>query len=239
MALPSLFSFLSDPPPQPGFIVAGIDQSMNHAGMVVLDASGALIDVAYVTGKVKEAKAHPNGVVLPTEFKKIQDESLRNARRMLWWGPIMQGFLARLQTPLPVHIAIEDYPLRAAQRAHQMGEVGGRLKNLILTSAPDVKIRLHGPESVKIAGAGKGDADKTEMIQAAKDAGFDFSAYGPSACEDLSDAYFLAELVRLEVRVRLGTTSLSQLSENMRRVFLRVTKAHPVNLVDRPWITRS
>jgi hypothetical protein len=51
--------------------------------------------------------------------------------------------------------------------------------------------------------------------------------------QDLCDAYGLARLLLLELELRSGITKLSDLNEIEIRVFNRITKAFPVNLLDR------
>lgn len=243
MALTPVFSAPAKPAPAAAFTVIGWDQSPNHCGVVMLDHTGKVLTVSYVTSSAKHAKMHVLGARMPPEIVGIKEESQRGIRRMKWWRDRTASTMNRLyyyaqevSRVEPMRVGLEDYPLKAAHRAHQMGEIGGAVKDVI-TDEAGVLLRLHGPESVKIAATGKGDAKKEEMIAAAKEAGFDFSSYGGDACEDLSDAYFIAELLRQEVLVSRGLVSLADLTPHMRKVFLRVTKAHPVNLLDRPWLS--
>ena len=60
---------------------------------------------------------------------------------------------------------------------------------------------------------------------------------GPAT--DLADAYFLARMLYTELEVRTGRILLSQLDEGERRIFLRVTKAYPVNILDRQFICKE
>jgi hypothetical protein len=56
--------------------------------------------------------------------------------------------------------------------------------------------------------------------------------------EDLADAFGLAQLVRTEVRLRSGKLALSKLDQKEIRVFNRVTKTYPVNILAREFIQR-
>ncbi len=45
-------------------------------------------------------------------------------------------------------------------------------------------------------------------------------------------------MCRTELRLRAGTLTLADLPDEERRIFLRVTKPFPLNVLDRPWIER-
>ena len=56
---------------------------------------------------------------------------------------------------------------------------------------------------------------------------------------DIVDAYFLAKLIWIELQVRSGEICLKDLPEHQILTFNRVTKAYPVNLLARPFITKN
>lgn len=56
---------------------------------------------------------------------------------------------------------------------------------------------------------------------------------------DLADAFFLARMLRTELMLRSGEEDLKDLPENERRIFLRVTKALPENVLSRPFIYKE
>jgi len=56
------------------------------------------------------------------------------------------------------------------------------------------------------------------------------------AATDISDAFFLGRILRLELMLREGIIELKDLNESERKIFLRVTKAYPENILDRPFI---
>jgi hypothetical protein len=58
--------------------------------------------------------------------------------------------------------------------------------------------------------------------------------------EDLCDAFSLARVCWTEWRIRSGLILPSDLEDDVeRRVFLRTTKVHPVNILARPWTVRG
>jgi hypothetical protein len=141
----------------------------------------------------------------------------------------------------------------------EIAEVAGLFKNTLWDWA--TPLRIHDPMSVKLWATGNAYAKKIEMRKSAEAEAFHLpdelfgvgtkfgnpivvgeSHYthditGPGT--DLVDAYHLACMARYEILVRRGLVSLDKLDDKKRRVFLRVTKKHPVNLLDRPFICKG
>lgn len=58
--------------------------------------------------------------------------------------------------------------------------------------------------------------------------------------EDLCDAYVMARMCWIEWQIRSGLILPSELEDDAeRRVYLRTTKAHPENVLARPWTART
>jgi transposase len=140
---------------------------------------------------------------------------------------------------------VEDYAFGASVRAHAKGECGAMLRVALMEAG--VPFRLHDPTTVKLYTAGRGDATADEIAEAAREAWcVDWSRYNAEArkggepCreveQDLAAAFALARLGLHEQLVRSGAVPLSALRENERRVFLRVTKSTPTNVLDRPFV---
>ena len=120
--------------------------------------------------------------------------------------------------------------------------------------------------SIKMFGAGSGNASKEAMMAAVAGRwGQDFARLNKPFVsklkkdrktgemgmstppkdlrqteEDLCDAYTMARMCWTEWRIRSGLILPSALETDAeRRVYLRTTKAHPVNVLARPWTERA
>lgn len=159
------------------------------------------------------------------------------------------------------HVAVEAYGYATmSPKFAEIAEQTGLVKSWMLDEG--AQIRLHDPDSVKLFGAANGHALKKDMVLAMIGSmpytGKDRVPFFPEALlkkgtkkigvkkqqiveeydgpgTDLADAYWLAQLVRTEMMLRNGTITLANLTESQIRVFNRVTKAFPVNLLDRPF----
>jgi len=223
-------------------IVQGWDLSLNHAGFVEL-VDGELGRFWYVSDRVGCAKRSKTGTLI--KIPKCEDRMQESIDRILFWRKYLVEHAIR---SCPAYVGIEDYALDGgAHGAHYKGELGG----IARLAALDVKarVRLHDPGSVKMFTTHRGDADKAWIEAAVKERwGVDFSRYNLPAkpgkkenretSEDLADAFAVAQLVWTEIQLRRGTLMLSSLHEKEIQVFNRTTKAYPVNILGREWITR-
>ncbi len=222
--------------------VWGCDLSLGHGAIVQL-VNGKLDNFWYWTEKVgvaKLGKEHGTRFVFPKGLDGSTFEVMRLAS--------IHDFIARLiKKEKPDFAALEAYALGKAYRAHQIGEVGGMAR--LLFWQRDVKFRLYDPSSVKMYATHDGTADKTNMRWTVQRRWkVDFDRFIPPTtgknqdtvtAEDLCDATAIAHLVRLEARLRAGKLQLSDLKHDKeRRVFMRTTKAEPVNILGRDWIQR-
>jgi Holliday junction resolvasome RuvABC endonuclease subunit len=222
--------------------IQGWDLSLNHAGFVEL-VDGKLDRFWYVSDRVGCAKRSKTGTLI--KIKKCGDWMQDSIDRILFWRKYLVEHAVKT---CPDFIGIEDYALEGgAHGAHYKGELGG----IARLAALDVgaRVRLHDPGSVKLYTAHRGNADKAWIEAAVKERwGADFSQFNlppqpgkkekRETSEDLADAFSIAQLVWAEVQLRRGTLELSSLHEKEIQVFNRATKAYPVNILGREWITR-
>lgn len=223
--------------------IHGWDVSLNHGAFVEL-VDGKLSNFWYYTDTASSAergKEHGFRLKLPDH----DDRQVRSIHRLAW----LENFIDKkiLMPNMPDYIGLEDYAIRAEQGAHYLGEIGGIAR--ILTWFRGVKLRLHDPTSVKMFVAHDGTCQK-DLIErsVAKRWGQDFSKFNPPppkregqkqnrrTSEDLADAYGIAMMVWTEVLLRSGDLTMNKLHEKEVRVFNRVTKTYPINLLDRDWI---
>ncbi len=228
-------------------IVQGWDLSMIHGGFVEL-LDGEVSWFKYVTdkaGAAKKSKEHGERLKLPT---KIQDRDVMAALRIAWWERFIWQILEERK---PDYVGIENYAIDLSQGAHYLGEIGGIARLILMLHA--IPFRLHEPQTVKMFTAHNGNAGKNQMEKAVRERwGVDFRRFNQplkegakkgqdtEVCEDLSDALAIAKMVWAEVRLRRGDIRTNELEhESEIRVFNRVTKAYPLNLLDRDWIQRK
>lgn len=220
--------------------VMGADLSLNHAAFVEL-TDGKMTNFQYVTDLAGSAKQSKRGTRLPGDFAKVKDPNERNLRRLVWWEHFLDKQV--LMPMKPDYIGVEDYALDARQ-GHMKGELGGIAR--ILCWFRGIPLRLHDPISVKMFATHDGTAQKDLVEKAVLDRwGVDFGSLNHvgakgktnhQTSEDLADAYTIAQLVWYEVQLRRGSLTLDALHEKEVRVFNRITKTYPVNLLDRDWI---
>lgn len=228
--------------PQP-VVVQGWDVSLNHSAMVEL-TDGVLSGFAYITDKAKSAARAKTGVHLPLE--KMKREFNKDKHRLAAWRISFQyhnGLKLWLKRA-PDYIGIEDYALKE-HGGHQLGEIGGLARFVCMQSG--VPFRLHDPTSVKMWVAHDGNCSKDTVERAVMERwGVDFRKHNPDpegndhqTSEDLADAYGIAQMIWAEVQLRRGMIRLDSLDEKELRVVNRITKAQPVALLSREWITQQ
>jgi len=138
------------------------------------------------------------------------------------------------------YVAIEDYALGAKGRVFDIAEFTGGLKLKLYEGG--YNIRLYSIGTIKMFATTKGDAKKPVMQEYfEKEKGIpDLSKLpdGKSPKADVIDAYFITKLLQMEMKLRHGIVTLQQLTLEQIRVFNRVTKANPVNLLAQDFLTK-
>ncbi len=212
-------------------IIQGWDVSPNHAACVELEWDGAFVPRlrwwAVATQAITTVQAHGQCTYLP-DLAKVS-KHLKAADRLARLAPCFDAWAARK----PDFAVIEDYALGVARGAHYTGEVGGVARGSLLRF--DVPWRLLPIKGVKKAVAGRGDADKTDVELAVARFGFVFDGkLDVQSAEDLHDAASMALVCLFEQQHRAGLP----VSKTTLEVLKSTSKANPLPLMDRPWITR-
>jgi len=239
--------------------IYGLDISLDHGGLVVLNGDGEVLDYAYITNVKKGSEIDPKHSILLSKRGKDESKETFRLRRMDEYLKSISDFLKFRDLPPESVVGQQYYSIEGYSYASQstsicqIAELTGYLKHILFENYG--KIRVHDPLSVKLFATNKGNASKRDVIEQALLA-FDIpeglikkktvkkkgkTTLPPAqwwedydgAATDIADAYFLARMLCLELAVRSGEVLLSNLKENERRIFLRVTKAFPVNLLDR------
>lgn len=222
-----------------GVLVSGYDLGLNHGAVIQL-IDGKLNWFSYYTDLAGAASKHKDAYRLTVD--KSKDNQLFNMLRLY---NVLLWFEETIRDHAPDFAGVEDYALDASHGAHHKGELGGVARMCLLRSG--IPFRLHDPGSVKMFVTGDGTAKKDLMEEFVLSRwGADFSQYNlpqkgkkqnRQTSEDLSDAYGVAYLVWTEYLIRTGQMMMSDLgNEKEIRVFNRVTKMYPNNILDREWI---
>lgn len=243
--------------------IFGLDISLDHGGIVVLDDGGKVIDYNYFTTVKKMADVDKDHSVLLSKRGKDESKDTFRLRRMDEYLYELKNFERGLSSitnaqrrPFQIssYYSIEGYSYASKSTSIcQIAELTGYLKQKIFMGGGN--IRIHDPLTVKLFATGKGNCMKKDVVEAAM-SGFNIPEGlikkkqvrkkkgapkieefdGPAT--DLADAYFLANMLHTELQLRAGFVTLDKLSEKARRIFLRVTKAYPINLLDRGFICK-
>lgn len=221
--------------------ILGIDLSLNHAGLTLLDERGRVTWHTVVTDSKGVAARAPVQLFWPGSLSSDPEQA--DLDRLLWWERTLRVVIESLR---PTHVGLEGYAFLAKGNSHyQIGELGGVARLAALRSG--ACLRLHDPMSVKLFGAGSGSATGADVADAvAREVGPIFAACNPPAKagkklnrlaeEDLAAAYVVARMVWTEIEVRAGRLPLEALADKQRQVFLRVTKSQPINVLAREWL---
>lgn len=236
--------------------IFGQDISLDHGGIVVLNGDGEVVDYCFLTTTKKYIDVDPeHGFLLSKKEKDEHNETFR-LRRMQEYLHKLLNFERRVSLIIPpMYFSIEGYSYRSKTTSIcQIAELTGYLKHMIFEGGG--RIRIHDPSSVKLFATNRGDCLKKDIVKQAelnfdipeglikdkkikkKKTGkiiMDFD--GPAT--DIADAYFLARMVYRELQLRSGEVTLKQLDEGERRIFLRVSKAYPVNILDRSFVQKT
>jgi len=240
--------------------IYGLDISLDHGGFVILDEVGNVLNYAYITSTKKSADIDPEHSILLSKIGKGEPKETFRLRRMGEYQKGLHNFLHLSNLPPQFMVGQDYYSVEGYSYASQttsicqIAELTGYLKHMIFEGGG--KIRVHDPLSVKLFATNKGNCLKKDVVEKAQLV-FDIPEGlikkkmikkkkllasieefdGPAT--DIADAYFLARMVYRELTLRNGDVRLNQLGENERRIFLRVTKAFPVNLLSRSFICKK
>jgi len=235
-------------------VVIGLDISLDHAGIVALCDGGGVLDYCALTTVKKDSAADPRRVFLLSKQGKDESKDTFRLRRMKEISNFVSVFIDSVSDKVDsLYFSIEGYSYASYSTSIcQIAELTGYLKYMLFDMGG--YLRIHDPLSVKLFATGKGNCLKRDVVERAgkylkfpeslikkkqkKIRGKLVEEYD-GLCTDLADAYFLARMLWTELQIRSGEIGLEQLSDGERRIFLRVTKGYPVNILDRPFICKE
>lgn len=219
--------------------ICGLDLSMNSSGLVSLELDNNLnIISSYYLGFTTVKKVSVNDPKILLYDRKDTDRYAISH----WMTSKMLSFISGSS-----YIATEGYAYGASGNTFDIGEFCGFVK--MSAYANNHSLRIYDPTSIKKYATGKGTADKISMFDA-------FTSHnnikpdisklpqptkgsGASPTSDIVDAYWIAELLRVELQLRKGLIRLNSLSEDKISIFNRVTKSNPQNILDTDFLKQK
>lgn len=224
--------------------ILGMDISLNHGGMVLLE-DGKLKDFWYYTTLVGSAKQHVNGYRIEHEIFKNKDNHILSVKRL---NCVSRFIETTILNSMANYACLEDYATGADQGAHALGEIGGITRLLLYNK--EIPFRLHDPKTAKMFVTHYGGSSK-DLVQDSvlKRWNVDFNRFdqpmanptknrpnpkqNKQTSEDLADAFGLAMLLWTELELKTGNIELSSLHKKEKRIFTRKTKKFPAPLLER------
>jgi hypothetical protein len=201
---------------------------------------------SYLRGRNKKNKTRPAD----------ENPDLYNSYRRAFVFKCWKDFLARHNTD-KVIVVQENYAYNTQNAGQfELAEISGLIREDLWQRW--IPLRLHEPMSVKQWATDNATAKKIHMRDAAEKLGFTLDdtffkevkskhpffhqekyrttdVSGPGA--DIVDAFHLADFGRVEVLARMHYAM--ELSAKQTREFEKTSKAHPISLLERPFIYRT
>jgi hypothetical protein len=218
--------------------IAGLDLSKNSPGCVKLTLDDWTLDITNVEfcgfTSVKKNESKGINFFKKDDFNFDQDQFLKLEN-------IIFDFLEDVS-----HIALEDYAYGGSGNITDLAEFCGFVK--LKQYSDNKKLRVYDIPSIKMFATTFGNSDKLSMYQAfLKENALkpDISKMpvvakgnGVSPTSDIVDAYWISRFLQLELKLRKGLVQLKDLDETKIKLFNRVTKAQPQNLLATDFIEK-
>lgn len=223
--------------------IAGIDNSMNSAGLVKfeLDEKFDIIDYNYYVIKCNPYKK--------SDDKKTYNEEVKNG--VIYLKPFvdnMDRFIRKGEFICDLvkdceYVSLEDYSFGSVSSSlTNISENTGYLKILLYKAG--IKLRKIEAKNNKKFFTKNGNADKVAMIAKYIEDGnflnidtnlkeFDYINAPKQEClNDIVDAYSLCEFLRTEIKLRHGLLNLKELPLSQIELFNKVRKDSGTNILD-------
>lgn len=212
-------------------IICGIDPSINSSGIFKIqldDKTLDIIDQDYLS--FTQVKKNECNNILWYKKKDFKN----NLEQNIWMQSKISPFIQYVN-----YLAIEGYAYGATGLVFEIGEFVGGIKQMVYELS--IKMRIYEPTVIKMYATGNGTSDKISMCDKydkLKDGQLDLGHLPQykSPKEDVVDAYYICKLLRLELMLRKGLITLDKLNETEIKIFNRLTKSNPVNILARDFI---
>ena len=144
----------------------GLDLSLDHGGIVVLDVAGNVVDAGFITTVKKYATLDPRAIVLSKIEKGEAKEHFRVRRFQEYFNAICDHIDAVNMIQLTsgkVQFCLEGYAFNAKSTGIlQIAELTGFIKHKLWYHR--ALLRIHDPLSVKMFATGSGTATKKDVV---------------------------------------------------------------------------
>ena len=218
-------------------IIIGADLSINSSGVVrmVLDDKTLEIKRQDYLSFTQVKKTATKDII---HYKK--DDFRNDIEQNKWMTERIISFCVTLGEP--DYIGIEDYAFAARGLVFNIAEFIGGFKSAVYDRR--WKIRLYDPCTIKMYATGKGNADKVGIEDAYNKnhkgqlTGIDTLPEYKSPKVDIIDAYFIAKILQVELKIRHNVIDIRKLSEMETKIFQRTTKGNPENLLVREFLAK-
>lgn len=223
--------------------IIGLDVSLNHLGMCSLRSNGELQHWAFLTDIKKFVTEDPIHGHLYKEVSARSDHS-RHFRRIRHFTDFVLDHLKVWKEGDSQIVCIEGYALNSKNtRLYETAELIGAIKRDCVTYG--CRLRVHDPDTIKMYACNNGHATKDQIYARFMDeTGVSLPTTtlrqenksilsGPGT--DVADSYFLARMGWMEQAIRTNQLRLQDLPPHLARIFVRETKAYPINLLERPY----
>lgn len=237
-------------------LYVGADLSLGHSGIVIINSKGKVVNQFYFHTTKKMCRTSFGGTYLqkPLWTKKSSEIFNWELERLVilskWFNEIY-GILRSTYRSNIMLWAIEGYAhgYGAQKQSRATFQTGGFIELLKLKLYEhQVPMRIIDPQTLRAwVHVPRGGGKRYAIDAAVKQASFKLvndkrifdvkKQEGPAS--DLADAYWLADMARVEILVRRGKIQLKDLPQHQRDLFLRVTKTQKVNLLARDFILRQ
>lgn len=238
------------------FNVAGIDLSVNHLGWVMLLDRRESISFGFVDHRAKYQKRNLHSATetaslavskdLRNVFRRFngkENRELLQTARLHVWQHYVKGLAEFFWQQEIRHVTFEQYAYAASGRsAYQIGEIGGIFREAFFSKG--FALRFVAPTALK-KWASHGTASKQGMVLSATEKDCDIPMdlidvsmkgewSGPGV--DVADAFWLADILLTELKVRHGQIRFPSLPTRQIEVFNSVSPSMPVNQLARPFV---
>jgi Holliday junction resolvasome RuvABC endonuclease subunit len=212
--------------------IAGIDYSANCPGVVVLD----LNDDLSIAGKEFVSFTQKKKDIADNIFYYKKKDFDNVYQQYIWIRDKIISYVSDCE-----YVAFEDYAYAAKGKVFNIAETTAIMKLWLIENGK--KLRRYDPNSIKMFATGNGNAGKELMIGAYEKLPeadrFDLSGLSTiKTKEDICDAYWCSQLLLLELKLRRGLVRLKDYPEKTIKIFNRVTKSYPENILVRNFIER-
>lgn len=214
--------------------IVGIDYSVNSPGIVKFTVNDSLeiININYLgfsTSK-RTCDLDPANIYHYKDF----DNSFE---KVYWFRDHCLNFMNLSSAD---YCAIEDYAFGASGRVFGIAESTFAMKEKLYDNG--AHLRTYPPSAIKKFSTGLGNADKNKMLDA-----FNQSEHAKifehlpknNPKEDLVDAFFVAQMLLTELKLRRGLITLGDLTKKQSEVFSQTSKSNPETILNRKFIQKQ